>query len=509
MGQTNVHAVDKAIREANLGLNPIVEGTLLRIPIPELNAERRQELVKVAHKYAEAARVAVRHVRRDALDAIKKQEKDGDIGQDQAHADGEKVQTMTDGTISDIDRDPGRQRGRDHAGLGAKERERHEPARRSETGRSAAPQTIAVPRHVAIIMDGNGRWATARGLPRGEGHRRGVEAVRQTVRAAIDLKIRYLTLYSFSSENWRRPRDEIDFLFGLFRHYIRRDVAELHAQGVRVSMIGSREGVPTDILRDDRGGRGADRRQPYAPSDLRLQLRRPQRARPRHARDRRRGRGRAGSTRPKIDEETIASQLDTASFPDPDLVIRTGREIRLSNFLLWQSAYAELIFLEVNWPDFGRDALVAALETFASRSRRYGGRGATGERVSVARIADGGVLPVSRNEMLVRFASADDSRRSGAGCHLVRRLGRGARGIGGSGRGAARMDRADRRQDRAGADLHRHAGGQLRAASPLAMPGWPWGWPRWRWSWPWRWRASRGRPQASPMPRCSASACCC
>ena len=113
---------------------------------------------------------------------------------------------------------------------------------------SAAPETATLPRHVAIIMDGNGRWATARGLPRGEGHRRGVEAVRQTVRAAIDLKIRYLTLYSFSSENWTRPRDEIDFLFGLFRLYIRRDVSELHAQGVRISVIGSREGVPGDIL---------------------------------------------------------------------------------------------------------------------------------------------------------------------------------------------------------------------------------------------------------------------
>ena len=240
---------------------------------------------------------------------------------------------------------------------------------------SAEPETAAAPRHVAIIMDGNRRWAMARGLPRGEGHRRGVEAVRQTVRAAIDLKIRHLTLYSFSSENWSRPRDEIDFLFGLFRLYIRRDVAELHAKGVRVSVIGSREGVPVDILKmiEDAETLTAGNR------TLHLIFAFNYGARNELARAMRRiaGEVKAGTLDvAAIDEETIAGHLDTASFPDPDLVIRTGKEIRLSNFLLWQSAYAELIFLEVNWPDFGRDALVAALETFATRNRRYGGRGA-------------------------------------------------------------------------------------------------------------------------------------
>jgi undecaprenyl diphosphate synthase len=238
---------------------------------------------------------------------------------------------------------------------------------------SAAPERATVPRHVAIIMDGNGRWATARGLPRGEGHRRGVEAVRQTVRAAIDLRIRYLTLYSFSSENWSRPRDEIDFLFGLFRLYIRRDVADLHAQGVRVSVIGSREGVPADILKmiEEAEALTAGNRQ------LQLIFAFNYGARNELARAMRAigAKIKAGTLDPAtIDEQTVASHLDTANFPDPDLIIRTGQEIRLSNFLLWQSAYAELVFLEVNWPDFGREALGAALETFATRSRRYGGR---------------------------------------------------------------------------------------------------------------------------------------
>jgi undecaprenyl diphosphate synthase len=239
----------------------------------------------------------------------------------------------------------------------------------------SAPETAKAPRHVAIIMDGNGRWATARGLPRGEGHRRGVEAVRQTVRAAIDLKIRYLTLYSFSSENWSRPRDEVDFLFGLFRLYIRRDVADLHAKGVRVSVIGSRDGVPADILEmiEDAEALTAGN------SRLHLIFAFNYGARNELARAVRAiaGKVKAGTLDlAAIDEGTIANHLDTASFPDPDLVIRTGREMRLSNFLLWQSAYAELVFLEVNWPDFGRDALDAALETFATRSRRYGGRDA-------------------------------------------------------------------------------------------------------------------------------------
>ncbi len=233
------------------------------------------------------------------------------------------------------------------------------------------------PRHVAIIMDGNGRWAAARGLPRGEGHRRGVEAVRQTVRAAFDLGIRYLTLFSFSSENWSRPQSEVDFLFGLFRRYIRRDVGELHASGVRISVIGNRHGLPDDILamveesetltRENRrlelilafnyGGRDEIAR---AVRDIASEVR-------------------AGALEPEtINEATVAQHLDTAGFPDPDLIIRTSGESRLSNFLLWQSAYAELVFLPMYWPDFGKEALTTAIAEFTRRSRRYGGVHARG-----------------------------------------------------------------------------------------------------------------------------------
>ncbi len=237
-----------------------------------------------------------------------------------------------------------------------------------------ARAAASLPRHVAIIMDGNGRWAKAKGLPRTEGHRRGVEAVRQTVKAAIELGIRHLTLFSFSSENWTRPVEEVDFLFGLFRHYIRRDVAELHASGVRITIIGKRAGLPADILKmiEDAEALTTDNRAlelifafNYGARD---EIVRAVQAIAAGVK--------SGQVDPQaITEATIGESLDTAAFPDPDLIIRTSGELRLSNFLLWQSAYSELVFVPVLWPDFGRDALRAAIEEFGGRTRRYGGRG--------------------------------------------------------------------------------------------------------------------------------------
>ena len=233
-----------------------------------------------------------------------------------------------------------------------------------------------LPAHVAIIMDGNGRWATTRGLPRGEGHRRGVESVRQTVNAAIELGIRYLTLYSFSLENWTRPEDEVDFLFSLFRRYIRRDVASLKAAGCRISVIGKREGIPADIAAMIREAE----EETAANSILDLIFAFNYGGRDEIARAVRRmaEEVKAGTLDPAaVDAATVARHLDTAPFPDPDLVIRTSGEQRLSNFLLWQSAYAEFVFSPLMWPDFGRDALRAAVGEFQGRQRRFGGRAGT------------------------------------------------------------------------------------------------------------------------------------
>jgi undecaprenyl diphosphate synthase len=228
------------------------------------------------------------------------------------------------------------------------------------------------PRHVAIIMDGNGRWARARGLPRPLGHREGVEALRRTVDACPDLGVTHLTVFSFSTENWTRPQEEIDALFDLLRKFVERDLAKLLEAGVRIRIIGSREGLAPDILSlIDRsvaltaantkftlniafnyGGR----------SEIVSAVREIAR------------RAKAGEIDPeRIDEALISRMVWTADSPDPDLVIRTSGELRLSNFLLWSGAYAELMFLDLWWPDFTRETMEQAIDAFRRRDRRFGG----------------------------------------------------------------------------------------------------------------------------------------
>jgi undecaprenyl diphosphate synthase len=228
------------------------------------------------------------------------------------------------------------------------------------------------PRHVAIIMDGNGRWAKARGLPRTLGHRMGVEAVRRTVRAAIDLGIGYLTIYSFSSENWSRPASEINDLMGLMKRFIRRDLADLHRSGVRIRIIGERDNVDAELLAmiDEAVTLTA------ANTVLTLVIAFNYGARTEIAKAARRLAEdvAAGKLAPAdIDSARLDAGLDTAGIPDPDLLIRTSGEQRLSNFLLWQSAYTEFVFLDAFWPDFGREQLEAAVLEYQSRDRRYGG----------------------------------------------------------------------------------------------------------------------------------------
>ena len=234
------------------------------------------------------------------------------------------------------------------------------------------PLWMAVPRHVGIIMDGNGRWASARGLPRFEGHRRGVEAVRRSVRAAIDLGIDYLTIYSFSSENWRRPVQEVSYLMGLLKRFIRNDLAELHQNGVRVRIIGIRDGLDPEIamLLDEAEALTRDNtrltlvvafnygsRQEIAEAARRLAQK-----------------VLAGELEPEaIDADMLSAELYTADIPAPDLIIRTSGEQRLSNFLMWQAAYSEFVFLPLYWPDFDREAFEKALREYAGRERRYGG----------------------------------------------------------------------------------------------------------------------------------------
>jgi undecaprenyl diphosphate synthase len=235
----------------------------------------------------------------------------------------------------------------------------------------ALPPPRPLPRHIAIIMDGNGRWAKARGLPRIAGHRRGAEAVRRTLTAAGELGIPYLTLFGFSSENWKRPLDEVDDLMGLLRHYLRGEIAELHDNGVRLRVIGEKGRLSSDIVtlidnaealtRDNRG------------VNLTIALSYGGRAEIVAA-------ARAIATKvaegrlavDAVDEALIAAHLFTSDLPDPDLLIRTSGEQRVSNFLLWQCAYAELVFTKTLWPDFGRGDLEQAIADYCCRERRYG-----------------------------------------------------------------------------------------------------------------------------------------
>lgn len=240
----------------------------------------------------------------------------------------------------------------------------------------AQPERSSLPKHVAIIMDGNGRWAQSHGMTRAAGHRKGMEVVREIVRAASDAGIGYLTLFAFSSENWRRPETEVRDLLGLLKLFIRRDLAELHRDNVRIRVIGERRNLRSDLLpllieaeettRENTGltlviAFNYGSRDELARAMVSL------------ARD-----VAGGCLRPEdITPGLIDARLDTAGIPDPDLILRTSGEERLSNFLLWQAAYSELMFVGDHWPDFNRATFYAALEKFAMRERRFGGLSAT------------------------------------------------------------------------------------------------------------------------------------
>jgi undecaprenyl diphosphate synthase len=232
---------------------------------------------------------------------------------------------------------------------------------------------VSIPSHVAIIMDGNGRWAASRHLPKVAGHRQGARAVRRTIQAAIESGVAWLTVYAFSSENWRRPSAEVLDLTGLLREYLKSEIAELKANGVRLRFIGDQARFDPDI-RDDLLQAERDtsvntklnlivalsygaRAEIVAAARKLVDAVRDNRLEPAH-----------------IDESALAGALDTVGIPDPDLIIRTSGEQRLSNFLLWQAAYSELVFLDVLWPDFGPEHFAAALAEYARRERRFGAR---------------------------------------------------------------------------------------------------------------------------------------
>ena len=243
------------------------------------------------------------------------------------------------------------------------------PASGRAEGKSAAARDNAVPRHVAIIMDGNGRWAKTRNLPRVAGHRAGAEALRKSLRAAAERGVEVLTVYAFSSENWRRSEEEISDLTALMRYYLERELATLEKEGVRLKIIGDFSAFGPDLT--ERLQRAVERTAGNDRLTLVIALNYGARAEIVAAARRL---VEAGVAAGEVDEEAFGAQLQTADLPELDLLIRTSGEVRLSNFLLWQAAYAELLFTDVLWPDFDEAAFDDALGQYAARQRRFGGR---------------------------------------------------------------------------------------------------------------------------------------
>ena len=316
-----VGKVEKAIRESGLGINPQLNGTIIMLPIPELNEERRRDLTKVAGGYAENARVSIRNLRRDGMDQIKKAKSDGLSEDDQKFWDND---------------------------------------------------TDAGPKHVAIIMDGNGRWAKQRGRPRLFGHHAGAKRVREVVDACPELGVKYITIFAFSTENWKRTQTEVSGLMRLFKRYIQREAQDLFDEGVCVRFIGDR------IKLDPKLVAMMDNLELFTAGNDRVHLTialnyggrdEVTRAAKLLAYEVEMGR----LTHNDVDAETLSKFLDTRFLPDPDLVIRTSGEARISNFLLWQSAYAEYEFIDTLWPDFSAAEFAKVVGRYGARERRFGG----------------------------------------------------------------------------------------------------------------------------------------
>lgn len=247
----------------------------------------------------------------------------------------------------------------------------HVPVSAANAAEPGLPSSATMPRHVAIIMDGNGRWAKARRLPRVAGHRQGVEAVRRVTRAAREQGIEALTLYAFSSENWRRPEEEIGDLMGLLRHFLKSELDELAREGVRLRILGNYRALKADLVKliDDAVARTSTNTGPI----LAIALNYGAQAELVGATRRLAEKVAAGMPVSAIDEAAIDRELDTDGLPPLDLMIRTSGEQRLSNFLLWQAAYAELLFVDTLWPDFDGEALAQAIAAYGQRQRRFGG----------------------------------------------------------------------------------------------------------------------------------------
>ena len=357
--------------ESDLGLTPSNDGKIIRLPIPQLTEERRKELVKVVRHLAEEGRVAVRNVRRDVMHHLKELVDSGQVGGGRgAPRRGPRPEAHGRARAQDR-RAPEAKRSRDHGGLGPpwSAAHPHPLALDAEAARGRADLPDRA-RSVAIIMDGNGRWARRRGLPVAAGHRAGTKALRRAVEAAIDLGIESLAVFAFSTENWSRTRDEIDTLMEIFGETIEREFPDLVRQGVqRAVHRPPRPRARRAAAEDGRASSGETAEN----TRLKLWIAFDYGGRAEIV-EAARKLVESGVEPREIDENVFSAYLYAPEMPDPDLLIRTSGELRVSNFLLWQLAYTELVFVDRHWPDFTPRDLEEALSAYASRRRRFGGR---------------------------------------------------------------------------------------------------------------------------------------
>ena len=324
--------IEKAIQESDLGINPQNDGKCIRLAFPQLTEERRKELVKQIHKYAENGKVAVRNIRRDAMDNFKKQQKASEITEDELKIAEKDLQKLTDDSCKEIDKILDRSR---------------------------------LPRHIAVIMDGNGRWAKKRGLPRTVGHKAGAEVFRDIATYCKELGVEYLTVYAFSTENWKRPADEVNTIMGLLEQYLREAIDTMEKEHIRLRFFGDLSALSPELQAlahetDDISGR-------YAGFQANVCLNYGGRA------EILRAARLCAEQGVDWTEENLSANMYSAGIPDPELIIRPSGEIRLSNFMLWQCAYSEFYFCDTLWPDFTRQDMDRAIIDYQRRDRRFGG----------------------------------------------------------------------------------------------------------------------------------------
>ena len=336
--QNNVALIDAAIQKSELGLNPQIDGQLIRLPIPELNEERRSELKKLIKSMGEKCKISIRNIRRDANEELKKLLKSKEIGEDEEKSFEKNVQNITDKHIAIVDEK-----------VSSKEKRNND--------------NMNPLKHVAIIMDGNGRWGLKNKNSRNAGHKAGLNTVERIIKETIKNKIKFLTLYAFSTENWKRPKNEINFLFNLLENFLKNRINQLHKQNIKLKIIGVKnfsQKLNKLLISAEKKTSKNKKLQ------INLALNYGSKFELVNAFKN------LKKTKEDINEKNINKYLLTKDIPDPDMLIRTGNTNRLSNFLLWQLAYSEIFFEKKLWPDFNEKDYNKIIKNYRITKRNFG-----------------------------------------------------------------------------------------------------------------------------------------